>query len=79
MIRKRVNYMPDWCCPRDIRNVLSKGRTPITADQIKLIAWWIDQGANFDKKVHEIPQTEEIAHLLKKLETGEKESCCIVC
>ncbi|MGJ1406030.1 c-type cytochrome domain-containing protein [Sphingobacterium siyangense] len=55
-----------------------KGRTPITADQIKLIAWWIDQGANFDKKVHEIPQTEEIAHLLKKLETGEKEESAVL-
>ncbi|WP_312483101.1 c-type cytochrome domain-containing protein, partial [Sphingobacterium multivorum] len=51
-----------------------KGRTPITPDQIRLIAWWIDQGANFDKKVREIPQTEEIAHLLKKLETGEKDT-----
>lgn len=50
-----------------------KGRTPISADQIKLIAWWIDHGADFNKKVRELPQTGEIAHILKRLETGEKD------
>lgn len=49
-----------------------KGRAPISTDQIKLIAWWIDQGADFNKKGRELPQTEEIAHILEKLETGEK-------
>lgn len=51
-----------------------KGRTPISPDQIKLIAWWIDQGANFDKKVNQLTQTKEIAAILKKLETGEQEA-----
>lgn len=51
-----------------------KGRTPISPDQIKLIAWWIDQGASFDKKVNQLTQTKEIAALLKKLETGEQEA-----
>ena len=47
-----------------------KGRTPISADQIKLIAWWIDQGASFDTKVNKLPQSEEIAHILERLEKG---------
>jgi len=48
-----------------------KGRTPITENQIKLIAWWIDSGLDFDKKVMDIKQSDEIAGILKKLETGE--------
>ncbi len=48
-----------------------KGRTPITENQIKLIAWWIDSGLDFEKKVKEISQSEEIAGILKKLESAE--------
>ena len=46
-----------------------KGRKPITNDQIKLIAWWIDSGLAFDKKVKQVEQGEEIAAILKKLES----------
>ncbi len=46
-----------------------KGRKPITADQIKLIAWWIDSGLTFEKKVKQLEQGEEIATILKKLES----------
>lgn len=45
-----------------------KGRKPITADQIKLIGWWIAEGASFDKKVSQINQSAEIKTLLAKLE-----------
>lgn len=55
-----------------------KGRTPISVDQIKLIAWWIDQGAGFDKKVNQLTQTKEIAAILKKLETGEQQASQIL-
>lgn len=50
-----------------------KGRTPITENQIKLIAWWIDSGLDFEKKVKEISQSEEIAGILKKLESADDE------
>lgn len=46
-----------------------KGRKPITQDQIKLIAWWIDSGLSFEHKVSEIQQNPEIAAILKKLES----------
>jgi len=50
-----------------------KGRTPITDDQIRLIAWWIGAGAPEDKLVKELPQPEEIQPILLALESGSKE------
>ncbi|WP_140938637.1 c-type cytochrome domain-containing protein [Sphingobacterium lumbrici] len=47
-----------------------KGRTPITPDQIKLIAWWIETGADFNKKAKELKQSDEILAILQKLESG---------
>lgn len=47
-----------------------KGRKPISVDHIKLIGWWITEGASFDKKVGEISQSPEIKELLAKLENG---------
>lgn len=51
-----------------------KGRTPITPEQIKLIGWWIEGGADFKKKAKEIQQPEQIAAILKKLEEGAGET-----
>jgi hypothetical protein len=36
--------------------------------QIELIRWWISQGANFDKKVKDISQSEKIKPLLSALQ-----------
>src|SRR5690606_10165520 len=47
-----------------------KGRTPITDDQIRLIAWWIAVGAPADKLVKELAQPEEIQPILLALERG---------
>ncbi|WP_343560390.1 DUF2231 domain-containing protein [Sphingobacterium sp.] len=58
----------------DKKRMPPKGRTPISPDQIKLIAWWIDQGASFDKKVGQLTQSKEIAAILKKLETGQQDA-----
>jgi len=44
-----------------------KGRTPISNDQIKLIAWWIDAGAPSDKRVSELEQPEAIQPILLAL------------
>jgi len=49
-----------------------KGRTPITPNQIKLIAWWIDSGLDFDKNVNELKQSDEIALILKTLESKQE-------
>lgn len=50
-----------------------KGRTPITAEQIKLIGWWITEGASFTKQVNQVNQSPEIKTLLAKLEEGGDE------
>ncbi len=47
-----------------------KGRTPITDDQVRLIAWWISAGAPEDKLVKELVQPEEIQPILLALESG---------
>ncbi len=40
------------------------GKEPLTEDEIKLMGWWIDQGADFKKKVMEHTVSEEIAKVL---------------
>ncbi len=51
-----------------------KGRTPISEDQIKLIAWWIGIGAPTDQQVKAVEQPEEIYPVLLALESGGAES-----
>lgn len=48
-----------------------KGRTPISAEQIQLIGWWIEQGADFEKKAKDLKQNDKIAAILKNLEEGD--------
>lgn len=49
-----------------------KGRKPITAEQIKLIGWWVKEGADFGKKTSELVQTAEMKEILAKLEKGSE-------
>lgn len=49
-----------------------KGRKPITAEQIKLIGWWVKEGADFGKKSSDLAQTAEIKEILGKLEKGSE-------
>ncbi|UPZ35042.1 hypothetical protein MUB18_13105 [Sphingobacterium sp. PCS056] len=49
-----------------------KGRKPITAEQIKLIGWWVKEGADFAKKSSDLAQTAEIKEILGKLEKGSE-------
>jgi hypothetical protein len=42
-----------------------KGKPQPTADEIKLIAWWIGQGADFNKKINQMAMTPEIESILK--------------
>lgn len=57
----------------DEKRMPPKGRTPITADEIALIGWWIEQGAPFDGIVAEVEQPGEIAAVLARLEAGNAE------
>ena len=45
-----------------------KGKVQLTNNEIKLIAWWINAGADFTAKVGAIEQPEEIAKILKGYE-----------
>lgn len=51
-----------------------KNRTPISKNQIKLIAWWISVGAPADQQVKTLDQPEEIKPALLALEGGVDES-----
>lgn len=47
-----------------------KGKPQLTSAQIRLISWWIDQGAPKDKKVADLEKNEEIAGSLAALGGG---------
>jgi len=41
-----------------------KGKVPLSEEEIALLKWWIDQGADFNKKVLDIPAEENIKKTL---------------
>lgn len=45
-----------------------KGKVQLTKNEIKLIEWWINSGADFSAKVGEVDQPEEVAKILKGYE-----------
>lgn len=51
-----------------------KGKPALTADQIALLSWWIDQGAPVDKKVAELKVSEVIKPALAALGKGGESS-----
>lgn len=52
---------------RDENRMPPRGRRQLTDDQIKLIKWWIEQGAPSDAKIPEVNKEEEIADILQSL------------
>ena len=47
-----------------------KGKTQLTDDQVRLLSWWINQGAPFDKKVADLAITDDIRPTLAALGSG---------
>ncbi len=47
-----------------------KEKPQLTANEIQLLKWWIDNGADFKKKFKDIPQNEAIKPVLAGLEKG---------
>lgn len=47
-----------------------KEKPQLTASEISILHWWINTGADFTKKVKELPQTEKIKPALLALESG---------
>ncbi len=53
----------------DKKHMPPKGRTQLTKAEIELMHWWINNGAGFNKSVHELEQDEKIKPLLLALQS----------
>jgi mono/diheme cytochrome c family protein/uncharacterized membrane protein len=56
----------------DEKHMAPKGKTQLTENQIKLIAWWIDQGAPENKKVSELKSNDDVELALISLGKSEQ-------
>jgi len=52
---------------RDDKRMPPRGRRQLTGDQVKLIRWWIEQGAPSSARVTEVNAEEEISDILLSL------------
>ncbi len=55
----------------DEHHMPPKGKTPLTENEISLLHWWIQQGADFNKKVAQLPADEKINAILKAYTQAE--------
>lgn len=44
-----------------------EGKRQLSDEQVKLLGWWIDQGASFDKKVAEVKVPDDVQSILNEL------------
>ena len=57
--------------PRDHEDHMPpKNKAQLTKQQISVLQWWVNAGADFNKKVSELKQSENIKPVLLALETG---------
>ena len=49
----------------------TEGRTPLTKEEVSILEWWITEGAPFDKKVADLPLSDEIKISLKEIGIGQ--------
>lgn len=61
-IIKRI-HLPE----NDEKHMPPEGKMQLTDEQIELLAWWINEGASFDKKVGQIKVSDEIQLVLNSL------------
>lgn len=47
-----------------------KGKTPMTEDEISILQWWVQHGADFKKKVIAMPADTKIKSILTKYASG---------
>jgi len=48
-----------------------KEKAQLTKQDLDLLHWWVSSGADFNKKVNELPQTSKIKPILLALQSGE--------
>ena len=58
----------------DEDHMAPKEKPQLTANEIALLKWWINNGADFNKKFKDLPQTDEIKPVLASLQKGEAAS-----
>ena len=56
--------------PEDEDHMPPKEKPQLTRAEVTLLHWWIATGADFNKKVKELPQTNEIRPILHGLQSG---------
>lgn len=52
----------------------TEGRTPLTNEEVVLIEWWINEGADFEKKIVELNLTDRIKSYLQEVGIGIKKT-----
>ena len=57
----------------DEHHMAPKEKMQLTEQEISLLKWWVDNGADFVKKVKEVPQPEKIKPLLTALQNNNQE------
>lgn len=55
----------------DEDHMAPKEKPQLTTNEIALVKWWIDNGADFKKKFKDLPQPENIKTILASLQKGE--------
>lgn len=55
----------------DEKHMPPKEKNQLSESEIKLLHWWIENGAAYDKKVKELPQSDVVKPLLAALQNGE--------
>ncbi|WP_293309250.1 c-type cytochrome domain-containing protein [Pedobacter sp. UBA5917] len=55
----------------DEDHMAPKEKPQLSTNEIALLKWWIDNGADFKKKFKDLPQTAKIKPVLASLENGE--------
>lgn len=56
----------------DKKHMPPKQKPQLTEKELMLLHWWVEQGADFNKKVKELPQTDKIKPVLTAMQTGNK-------
>jgi uncharacterized membrane protein len=56
----------------DEEHMPPKGKPQLTDEELKIINWWIKEGASFDKKTAELPQSSEIKTTLLRFQKGSE-------
>ncbi|MEM6697933.1 MAG: c-type cytochrome domain-containing protein [Bacteroidota bacterium] len=55
----------------DEKHMPPSKKDELTSDQVELLQWWIAHGADYEAKVKDLPQSEEIKPILAALENPE--------